>query len=317
MAAADTPCGIVIPTYNGRDILEECLPSVVREIERRGNIDELIIMDNASTDGTAEFLAAEYPAARVMRLERNAAIFAMNRAAKATSLKYMFFLNNDMLLDEGCIDTMLAGFTDENIFAVTGKVFQWDRNTVQAGRRRAVYQKGMFWYLPWPGQDEAGVTLHALGGQSVYDREKFLELGGFDPLFSPFYHEDLDISWRAYRRGWRVLYDPGAVMIHRGAATAGRLYTREQLDVFMRKNVFLFIWKNLHGGGMLTRHLLWLPLRAGQAVLKGDKTFTRGLIGALKQGVSAMRCRSRARATAVISDEEVLALLSPENENPS
>lgn len=313
MNPAETPCSIIIPTWNGREILEECLPSVVREMERRENIDELLIVDNASSDGTGDFIAATYPFARVLRLEQNIAIFALNRAARATSHRYMFFLNNDMLLNEGCIDHLLAGFDADDIFAVTGKVLQWDRTTVQAGRRRPVYQRGMFWYLQATGPDVSGITLHALGGQSIFDREKFLALDGLDQLFSPFYHEDLDISWRAFRRGWRVMYDPRAVMIHRGAATAGRVYTREQLDTFMSKNMFLFIWKNLHGPGMLSGHLAWLILRTVNALLKRNRVFLRGLAMAVPRAGAALRARQAAKQSAAISDEDVFALFGPLN----
>jgi len=269
----------------------------------------LLIVDNASTDETGAFIAENFPRARVLRLEQNVAIFAMNRAARATSNKYLFFLNNDMLLDPFCIDRMLEKFEDD-VFAVTGKVFQWDRNTVQAGRRRAVYERGMFWYLPWPGRDAAGDTLHALGGQSIFDREKFLALDGLDPLFSPFYHEDLDISWRAYRRGWRVLYEPSATMIHRGAVTASRMYTREQLDSFMSKNMFLFIWKNLHDAGMTAQHAAWLAPRLARAVLKRDRVFLRGFAGALAQLPAAIRSRQAAGKGAKVSDADVLDALS-------
>jgi len=307
---ADTSVSVIIPTYNGRDILEECLPSVAVELERRGNIDELLIVDNASTDETGAFIAENYPRARVLRLEQNLAIFAMNRAARATSNKYLFFLNNDMLLNEGCIDRLLEKF-DDDVFAVTGKVFQWDRNTVQAGRRQAVYERGMFWYLPWPGRDDAGETLHALGGQSIFDREKFLALDGLDPLFSPFYHEDLDISWRAYRRGWRVLYEPSATMIHRGAVTASRMYSREQLDAFMAKNMFLFIWKNLHDTGMTAQHAMWLAPRLARAALKGDRVFLRGFAGAVAQFPAALRARLASGKASRVSDADILSSLGP------
>jgi O-antigen biosynthesis protein len=312
MPDSPRPCTIIIPTYNGRDILEECLPSVAAEIERRGGIDELLIVDNASSDGTGGFIAATYPSARVLRLESNMAIFALNPAAAAASHRHLFFLNNDMLLEPGCIDALLSGFVDENVFAVTGKVFQWDRRTVQAGRRRAFWRRGMFWFPPWPGaEDEPGPTLHALGGQSVFDRDKFLELGGIDPLFSPFYHEDLDISWRAYRNGWRVLYEPRAVMIHKGAATAGRMYSRRELDIFMRKNMFLFIWKNIHGPGMLASHIAWLPPHCAAALLKRDTVFARGLLGALRQAPAAARARKLARDNSTVPDSDVLAILGP------
>ena len=311
----NTPCSILIPTFNGRDILEECLPSLDAEIARRGRIDELLIIDNASTDGTAEFVAGSYPHARVLHLEENLAIFALNQGARAAAHPYLFFLNNDMLLEPGCLDALLAGFVDASIFAVTGRVMQWDRRTVQAARRRAVFRRGLFWPLSWggPAENAPGETLYALGGQSVFDRAKFLSLNGIDPLFSPFYHEDLDVSYRAWRRGWRVLYEPGAVMIHKGAATAGRMYSPEQLRTFMQKNLFLFQWKNLHGAGRAASQIAWLAPRVLAAAARRDTVFLRGLAGALRQAPQALRARGDARRHATVPDAPVLARLNPPN----
>lgn len=318
MAMADPrriPCSILIPTYNGRDILEECLPSLDAEIARRGRIDELLIIDNASTDGTTGFIASHYPDAQVLCLPRNLAIFALNQGARAASHPYLFFLNNDMLLEPGCLDALLAGFADASVFAVTGKVLQWDQRTVQAARRRAVFRRGLFWPLGWggPAEHAPGETLYALGGQSVFDRGKFLALNGIDPLFSPFYHEDLDVSYRAWRRGWRVLYEPGAVMIHKGAATAGRMYSKDQLRTFMQKNLFLFQWKNLHGAGRAASQIAWLAPRVLQAAARGDSVFLSGLTGALRQLPQALRARRGARRAATVPDAAVLTRLNPPN----
>ncbi len=305
-------CSILIPTYNGRDILAECLPSIVEHVESRGAGDEIIVLDNASTDDTCRFLKDNFPEVRILRLDENKAIFALNDGARAAENAYLFFLNNDMLLKPGCIDALLCPFDDESVFAVTGKVFQWDRTTVQAGRRRPVVGKGYFWYLA-AGSDEPGLTLHALGGQSIYDRHKFLELGGIDPLFSPFYHEDLDLSWRALRHGWRIIYTPAAEMVHKGAATAGKMYTRQQIKTIMQKNMFLFIWKNLHDMKFTIAHILWLLPRLIRETAAGNFSFASGLAGAVGQLPEAMQAR-RAVRQSKLSDSDVLKMFPAASE---
>lgn len=299
-------CSILIPTYNGADILDECLPSVVEQVDSRGNTDEILVIDNASSDGTKQLLDEKFPSVSTLRLEENKAIFALNDGAEAARHPYLFFLNNDMILKPGCIDELLAPFDASDVFAVTGKVYQWDRSTVQAGRRRPAFGKGWFWYLP-AGNDDAGVTIHALGGQSIFHREKFLRLGGIDPLFSPFYHEDLDISWRAYRNGWRIHYNPAAEMIHRGAATAGRLFTPAQIKTIMQKNLFLFIWKNIHDPLLTASHIAWLLPRLLREAAGGNLIFAAGLAGALKQFSQATAAREAARQSP-LSDADVLSL---------
>ena len=312
MSSDRVPCSIIILTYNGRDIIEQCLPSVNEEIQRRGNIDELLIVDNAGSDDTAAYVTENYPNARIIRLEVNKSIFAMNDGVHAAKYKYVFLLVNDMQIKKGCIDMLMAGFADDSVFAVTGKVLQWDRSTVQAARRCGVFHRGMFWYLKWKGAaDEAGPTLYALGGQSMFERDKFLELGGTDPLFSPFYHEDLDLSWRAWRRGWRVLFEPEAVMIHKGQATVSRLHSKLELDTYLQKNLFIFIWKNIHSKLLIASHIVWLIPRVVEALIRRDRVFLLGLKGALRQMPEVQRARKRSREQSVVSDAHVLKLVNP------
>ncbi len=297
---------ILIPTYNGREILEECLPSVAAEVERRGRIDEVIIIDNAGGDGTGEFIKNNYPWMRILRLNENKAIFAINDGAEAAGKELLFFLNDDMILKPGCIDALTAVFDSDDVFAATGKVYTWDRVSVQAERRKPVFHRGRFWYLPADAPDAPGPTLHALGGQSIIDRDKFKALGGLDTLFSPFYHEDLDLSWRAMKRGWRIIYEPCAEMVHKGAATAGKMYSKEQILSIMQKNMFLFTWKNMHELPLIFEHFAWLPVHTVKAALKGDRIFLNGLIMALGKASEVTGKRRSARSESIVSDGDVL-----------
>jgi GT2 family glycosyltransferase len=304
-------CSILIPTFNGREILAECLPTVIADVESRGGGDEIIILDNASCDGTRAFIEEEYPLARVVVLTENKAIFALNDGARAAKHEYLFFLNNDMLLKPGCISSLLDSFEASDVFAVTGKVYQWDGRTVQAARRRPAFNHGYFWYLPAKEPDAPGITLHALGGQSVFHREKFLSLGGLDPLFSPFYHEDLDISWRALKRGWRILYEPHAEMIHKGAATAGKMFTKLEIETIMRKNLFLFMWKNLRDPALANSVRFWTAPRAMRAAATGDRTWLTGFTAAMKQAAAATKA-GKAEKKTTLSDTDVFRLFGEE-----
>lgn len=300
-------CSILIPTFNGRALLEECLPSVSAAVRERGGIDEIIALDNASADGTADWLKDEYPDVRVIRFHDNRAIFALNDGAAEATYPYLCFLNNDMEVEGDFLTPLLEPFDAPDVFAVTGRVVQWDTGAIQAERRRAAFSRGRFFYLPARAPETAGPTLYALGGQSVFDRAKFLELGGLDPLFRPFYHEDLDLSWRAWKRGWRVLYTPGSVMRHRGAATAKSFYSQQQIFTLMQRNLFLFMWKDIQDPAATLGHVSWLPARLVQSFFTGEAAFRRGFIQALPRLGEALR-RRRAESP-VRSDREVFALL--------
>src|SRR5262249_41159218 len=97
-------------------------------------------------------------------------------------------------------------------------------------------------------------TLYAGGGSTAYDREKFLELGGFDPLFEPFYLEDTDLSYCAWRRGWPVFYQPASKVFHEHRGTIGKHYSSAAIQAFLQKNYVLMVWKNIHRKGWMLSH---------------------------------------------------------------
>ncbi len=102
------------------------------------------------------------------------------------------------------------------------------------------------------------------GGSSAFDRRKFLELGGFDELFRPFYYEDTDLGHLAWKRGWKVLYQPASVVHHEHRGTIGKNFTEESIGVVVKKNAILYCWKNIHDWKMLASHL-WACFAASLA----------------------------------------------------
>jgi GT2 family glycosyltransferase len=99
------------------------------------------------------------------------------------------------------------------------------------------------------------------GAAIAVDREKFLELGGFDPLYLPGRLEDLDFCYRGYQRGWHALYVPAAVAFHRGAASFQKVYTPSECERLALRNTLLFQWKNLRHPWHLGRHACGLMAR--------------------------------------------------------
>ena len=84
------------------------------------------------------------------------------------------------------------------------------------------------------------------GGSCAFDRRKFLELGGFDELLAPFYLEDTDLGFLAWKRGWKVLYQPASVVYHEHRGTIGKRFRNDYIQSVLQKNFLLFCWKNIH-----------------------------------------------------------------------
>jgi GT2 family glycosyltransferase len=120
----------------------------------------------------------------------------------------------------------------------------------------------------------------AAGPVLAVDRCRFLDLGGYDPLFFPGRIEDLDLGFRGWMAGWKGYYVPGSMAYHRGCASFAPAFGVEGCDRLAARNSLMFAWKN-YAGSRLAAHLAWLPVRVLHAVTTRRTAFMRALIEAL------------------------------------
>jgi GT2 family glycosyltransferase len=307
---------VVIPTWNARDLVEKYLPSVVEALG--GNPDnEIILVDNASTDSTADFVRERYPRVKILGMPRNLGFGgAANAGLRAARNDVVVLLNNDMRVEPGFLEPLLQGFTDEKVFSVSCQIFFTDpnRRREETGLSQGWWQDGA---LRVRHRVDEGVRslypcFYGGGGSTAFDRKKFLELGGFDPLLRPFYLEDTDLGYLAWKRGWKVLYEPRSIVYHEHRGTIGKRFGDEEIRRVLEKNFILWSWKNIHEWPRVVSHFFFTYSGALISVLAGDSperaTF-HGIWRALRQLPEALRSRWRARSLATINDTE--AFLRP------
>ncbi len=302
---------VVIPTWNGRQLLGEYLPSVVEAVD--GNpANEIIVVDNASTDGTPDFLRERFPQVRVVPLKRNLGFGGgSNAGIRAARNDIVVLLNNDMRVSPGFLQPLLDGFTDDRVFSVSCQIYFSDSKKVreETGLTQGWWESGSLRVRH--RADEAVTRLfpcfYGGGGSSAYDRRKFLELGGFDSLFEPFYLEDTDLGYMAWKRGWKVLYEPRSVVFHEHRGTIGRRFSAEYIRSILAKNFVLWSWKNIHEWSMLAPHFFFTYAGALVSLIGGDSPERAALPAvwrAFRQLPDALRSRWRARGLARIGDTE-------------
>ena len=120
-----------------------------------------------------------------------------------------------------------------------------------------------------PAVDDLFPCFYGGGGSCAFDRAKFLELGGFDQLLAPFYLEDTDLGYLAWKRGWKVLYQPRSVVYHEHRGTIGKRFSEDRIQAVLKKNYLLFCWKNIHEWPRLASHFcLHLGGRGAQRDLR-------------------------------------------------
>ena len=306
---------VVIPTWNGKHHLEANLPSVVEAVA--GDPDnEILIVENASEDGSAEWLRENYPQVRVLALDENLGFGGGSNAGfEAAENDIVVLLNNDMRVEPGFLEPLLDGFSDEKVFAVSAQIFFSDpeKRREETGLTRGRWSGRGFevGHVIDERVDRLFPTFYAGGGSSAYDRRKFLELGGFDALLHPFYVEDADISYMAWKRGWKVLYAPGSVVYHEHRGTIGKRFSPEYISRVIRRNQILVVWKNIQEPGKLAEHFFGLWGALFGHLLQGagpapGRPGPRAVLAASAQTFGAMGARWRARGFAAISDTEAL-----------
>lgn len=289
---------VVIPSWNGRDLLSQYLPSVVAALEDFPD-SEIIVVDNGSTDGSADFVRGEFPHVRVLGLETNLGFGGgSNAGIRAARNDIAVLLNNDMRVESDFLAPLLEGFTDETVFSVSCQIFFRDPNRVreETGLTQAWWENGGLRVRH--RLDDAITDLYPCfyggGGSCAYDRNKFLELGGFDELLAPFYLEDTDIGYMAWKRGWKVYYQPRSVVHHEHRGTIGKRFTNEQIQAVLKKNFLLFTWKNIHEWRRLASHLFHTWADAIVSLLFGDSP-ERANLGGLWRAFIQLPVAMRAR----------------------
>jgi len=302
---------VVIPNWNGRDLLEKYIPSVIEAMA--GNPEnEILVVDNGSTDGSADFLRAAFPQVKVLALATNLGFGGGSNAGfRAAKNQIVVLLNSDMRVAPDFLAPLLAGFTDPGVFAVSCQIFFSDpaKPREETGLTQGWWQDGglRVRHRIDAAVDDLFPCFYGGGGSCAFDRAKFLELGGFDRIFEPFYLEDTDLGYMAWKRGWKVLYQPRSVVYHEHRGTIGKKFTPEFVQSVLKKNFVLFCWKNIHEWPRLAGHFFFAWAGAVLAVFFGDLPLRPNLaalwrcFGELPQ---AVRSRRRARSLAAITDTE-------------
>jgi GT2 family glycosyltransferase len=309
--SASDAATVVIPNWNGRDLLEKYIPSIVTALA--GNAaNEILVVDNGSTDDSPEFLRTAFPQVTVLALPENLGFGGGSNAGfRAAKNDIVVLLNSDMRVAEDFLAPLLKGFEDPEVFAVSCQIFFSDPGKLreETGLTQGWWQDGTLRVRHRIDDqvDDLFPCFYGGGGSCAFDRHKFLELGGFDELLAPFYLEDTDLGYLAWKRGWKVLYQPRSVVFHEHRGTIGKKFSAEFIQSVLRKNYLLFCWKNIHEWPRLTNHFFFAWAGAVLAVFFGELPLRPNLAAiwwAFKQLPQAVRSRRRAVELAAISDSE-------------
>jgi len=283
---------VVIPNYNGRRLLEKNLPAVIKACQNwRKDGWEIIVVDDASTDNSVDFLKKNYPQVKIVRHIKNQRFAAAcNSGVKAAKGDIVVLLNSDVVPEVDFLKPLIKHFKDPQVFAVGCKEREIiEGRVIYSGRSEAKFERGFLIHWRAANQNKKN-TFWATGGSMAIDRKKWLEIGGMDTIFRPAYWEDIDLSWRARKRGWKIIFEPKSIVNHHHESTNVSVFGRQQMKIFAYKNQFLFVWKN-GDWKMLASHLVWLPYHLVKTLISKDWGFYKGFFSALKQLPEVIKLR--------------------------
>ncbi|HTD62683.1 MAG TPA: glycosyltransferase [Gemmatimonadaceae bacterium] len=277
-------CAILVLNWNGVEHLRVLIPSLRAAVASLGAPVPIVVVDNRSTQSDVEWLRRECPDVEAVVAERNDFLFSLNPVVAGRSEEAIVILNNDMRVDADFLAPLLAHFDDPGVFAATARVLDWDGTRQTTGQRRMAIRN--CWYYQWWDLEvrQPVYTLDAGGGCAAFRRTFFVELGGFDPLYRPGYFEDVDLSYRAWMRGWRTVFEPRSVIYHREGATLQDRSREARFRTLLARNQALFTLKNIGGWLFVIGYLALAPFR----LLRSDPYTARGLIRAAPRAVQAL-----------------------------
>ena len=272
---------VIIPNYTGEKLLAALLPQVLRVLASAPYAWEVIVADDASTDGSRELLVREFPQVKLAAGERNLGFGGnCNRGAALAQGEYLAFVNTDIELSTDAFTLLLECLTPR-LFAAMPLVYAEGLGRVENVQELWI-SRGLPWLRPLPGVplDSATGTAAALSGALrqvplcgaffICHARLFRELGGFSPEFGRAYWEDVDLGVRARGLGYETVVCPGATVVHRHSVTMDSALGSRGKRRNMLRNQAVFLRRNLDALRPVPLYRLYLLLRIPQRLLSGD-----------------------------------------------
>ncbi len=309
---------IVIPNYNGEKLIERNIPrllDVLKEYVTKHNQKvEVIIVDDASEDNSREVIGdiiKHNPEKRIVikttENKHNLGFSStVNKGVTLAEGEIIILFNTDLWPTKGLLDHVSHYFAEENLFAVgfMDKSVEGE-NVVLRGRGVGTWKRGFL--MHGPGDIHKTNTLWASGGSSAFRKTIWDKLGGLYDIYDPFYWEDIDLSYRALKAGYTILFAPEIIVTHEHEKGAIRThYTATQYRTISYRNTLYFVWINITDTALLLSHLLWLPYHFIKTFSKDGFAFSHAFLTAVAKFPRILSLRRKVKHLSVKTDGDVL-----------
>lgn len=247
---------VIVTNWNGLSLLQKNLETIIKNSPEA---EEIILADDASKDKSIQFakkIQSKYPQLKIITHKNNLGFGQnSNDAVNRAQGDFVVLLNNDICPHSNFIANSLKHFSNPHVFGVgfaefgheNWAKFFWSQGYLQ-------HQPGI------DSLDQTHISGWVSGGSSIIRKDIFQKLGGFDPVYKPFYGEDLDLGYRAWKSGFTLLWEPKSVVEHHHEATISS-FPPHFLNYVKERNRLLNTWRNITDPKLLNQNKIALISR--------------------------------------------------------
>lgn len=288
---------IVIPSYNGETLIDKNLPKVLKaKANPKNRIKEVVIVDDGSPDGSVALIKSKFPEVKLIKHTRNRGFSAaVNTGVRSAKGNLILLLNTDVLPEDNFLVPVFKHFEDKRTFAVS-------LHEKDYGPARGYFSEGYIQLAMGAEAKEARPSFYVSGGSGVFRRDLWISLGGMDEkLLSPFYWEDIDLCYRAAKRGYISLWEPDGLVVHKHESTISK-FSKSYVQKVRERNQLLMLWKNIHSPNLVRKHVAGVLMR-----LIKHPGYIRVVLMALGRVGVALRARKKEIRECKVSDEAIFS----------
>lgn len=305
---------VLIPNYNGFELISKNLKFVAEAMSSFKD-SKITIIDDFSSDREQEnlenfineFNKTSKTTVKLLKNKKNYGFAsAVDNGAFASNADLLVLLNTDVVPEKNFLIPILNHFvSNEKLFGVGCMDKSIENNKIiLRGRGLGSFKKGIVQHSK--GDVGNSSTFWISGGSCVVKREIFIKLGGFDTIYNPFYWEDIDLSYRAVKSGYDILFEKESVVEHRHSeGSIKKHYSDKKIKTVAYRNQFIFLWKNITDINLIYSHMLWLPYHVLTAILRGDLAFINGFLLAVVYFPAIILRRARQKKMYVRKDRDL------------
>ena len=308
---------VIIPALNNKSLLQKNLPLVMEALNQiEKSKKQVIVSDDNSEDNSLEYLESlkdlfaknniDLTAVK-NRSERGFSSNVNNAVSYATG-DILILLNTDVSPSKDFINPLLKHFSDDKVFAVGCLEETTNESGAEKvyGRSKGYFKKG---FIMHDAQEafSGNRTFWVSCGSGAFKKKTWELLGGLDTLYNPFYWEDIDLSYRAVKSGYKIIFEPKSIIKHQHEKGAIKTSFKKGLvNKIAYRNQFHFFWKNVTDKNLILKHLLWLPYHIINSLLKRDFNFLAGLSLAILRYPQTWHARREIIRQFKLSDSQIM-----------